>query len=111
MTDDEACRQLLLNSLEKGDTLEYRKCYTFFPPRMPTSKKRLNLTLPKDLALFLKKISLRDDMPQATKAVQLLERALEWEEGEFKKSFVDEMKRRIREDKKIPFEEVMKELW
>ena len=79
---------------------------------MPTSKQRLNLTLPKHLAVFLKKISLRDEVPQATKAVQLLERALEWEEGEFKKSFVDEIKRREKHDTKlIPMADVMKELW
>ena len=79
---------------------------------MPTSKQRLNLTLPKNLAAFLKKISLRDEVPQATKAVQLLERALEWEEGEFKKSFVDEIKRREKHDTKlIPMADVMKELW
>jgi hypothetical protein len=75
---------------------------------MPTSKQRLNLTLPKHLAVFLKKISLRDDVPQATKAVQLLERALEWEEGEFKQSFVDEVKRRSKYDKLIPAEQVFR---
>jgi hypothetical protein len=78
---------------------------------MPTSKQRLNLTLPKHLAVFLKRISLRDEVPQATKAVQLLERALEWEEGEFKQSFVDEIKRRTKEDKLIPAKKVFKELW
>ncbi len=78
---------------------------------MPTSKQRLNLTLPKHLAVFLKRISLRDEVPQATKAVQLLERALEWEEGEFKQSFVDEIQRRSKEDKLIPAEKVFKDLW
>ncbi len=78
---------------------------------MPTSKQRLNLTLPKHLAVFLKRVSLRDEVPQATKAVQLLERALEWEEGEFKQSFVDEIKRRSKEDKLIPAGKVFKDLW
>lgn len=78
---------------------------------MPTSKQRLNLTLPKHLAVFLKKISLRDEVPQATKAVQLLERALEWEEGEFKQSFIDEMKRRTKQDKLISAKKVLKDLW
>lgn len=50
---------------------------------MPTSKKRLNITLNKDTALFLKKISLRDDVPQATKAAELLEYALELVEDEY----------------------------
>lgn len=78
---------------------------------MPTSKQRLNLTLPKHLAVFLKKISLRDEVPQATKAVQLLERALEWEEGEFKQSFIDEVKRRTKKDKLISARKVLKDLW
>ena len=78
---------------------------------MPTSKQRLNLTLPKHLAVFLKKISLQDDVPQAAKAVQLLERAMEWEEGEFKKSFIDEMKRRTKEDKLISAKTVLNDLW
>jgi hypothetical protein len=78
---------------------------------MPTSKPRLNLTLPKHLAVFLKKIALRDEVPQATKAVQLLERALEWEEGEFKQSFVDEVKRRLREDTSLPAEKILQKLW
>jgi len=78
---------------------------------MPTSKQRLNLTLTKDLAIFLQKISLRDEVPQATKAVQLLERALEWEEGEFRPSFIKEVKRRTKEDKLIPAKQVLKNLW
>lgn len=78
---------------------------------MPTSKKRLNLTLTKPLAAFLKKISLRDEVPQATKAVQLLERALEWEEGEFKASFIAEVKRRTKEDELIPAKNVFKNRW
>ena len=78
---------------------------------MPTSKQRLNLTLPKHLAVFLKKVSLRDDVPQATKAVQLLERALEWEETEFKESFIREVKRRTKEDKLISAKKVLNDLW
>lgn len=78
---------------------------------MPTSKKRLNLTLPKDLALFLKKISLRDDMPQAAKAMELIERGLEMEEGVFKKDFVQEIKRREKNHRLIPAEKVFKKLW
>lgn len=78
---------------------------------MPTSKQRLNLTLPKHLTVFLKKISLRDEVPQATKAVQLLERAIEWEEGEFKQSFIDEVKRRTKEEKLIPAKKILNDLW
>jgi predicted DNA-binding protein len=50
---------------------------------MPTSKKRLNVTLDKDTALFLRNIALRDDVPQATKAAELIEKALELEEDEY----------------------------
>lgn len=50
---------------------------------MPTAKKRLNVTLPKSMAIFVQKIALRDDVPQATKIVQLLEKALEIEEDEY----------------------------
>ncbi len=89
-----------------GDTLVL---HFYFP--MPTSKKRLNLTLPKHLAVFLKKISLRDEMPQAAKALELIERGLEMEEGELTKEFVAEVKRRVKHDKLIPAEEVFKKLW
>ncbi len=50
---------------------------------MPTHKKRINVTLPDHLAVFLQKISLRDDVPQATKAAELLEHALELEEDAY----------------------------
>ncbi len=50
---------------------------------MPTQKKRINVTLPDHIAFFLQQIALRDDMPQATKAAELLERALEIEEDAF----------------------------
>ena len=50
---------------------------------MPTDKKRINITLPDNLAVFLKKIALRDDVPQATKAAELLGRALEIEEDAY----------------------------
>ena len=50
---------------------------------MATSKRRLNITLPKDLSIFLKKIALRDDVPEATKARELLEMAMELEEDAY----------------------------
>lgn len=50
---------------------------------MPTSKKRINISIPRETAIFLKKLSIRDDVPQATKAAQLLEKALEMEEDEY----------------------------
>jgi hypothetical protein len=75
---------------------------------MPTSKQRLNLTLPKHLAIFLKKISLRDEMSQSAKAIELIKAGIEVEEGELKQSFVDEILRREKDHKLIPFEKILK---
>lgn len=63
---------------------------------MPTSKKRINVTLKKDTALFLKQIALRDDVPQATKAAELIEMALEIEEDAYFSIIAD---RRAKEKK------------
>jgi hypothetical protein len=57
---------------------------------MPTSKKRLNISLSKETALFLKKISVRDDVPQATKASELLEYALGLIEDEYFNKLADQ---------------------
>lgn len=57
---------------------------------MPTSKKRLNVTLSPDMAVFLKKIALRDHVPEATKAAELLARAMEMEEDEYFSRVADE---------------------
>ncbi len=50
---------------------------------MPTKKKRLNLTLPKDVAVYLQKIALRQDVSQSQVAVELIEKALELAEDEY----------------------------
>ena len=47
---------------------------------MPTTKKRLNLSLSRRLEYVLKGLATRDNVPQATKAVQLIEMAVEIEE-------------------------------
>ncbi|OGI64397.1 hypothetical protein A2733_01155 [Candidatus Nomurabacteria bacterium RIFCSPHIGHO2_01_FULL_40_20] len=47
---------------------------------MPTTKKRLNISLSPDLDILLSRISKRDSVPMATKAVYLLALALEQEE-------------------------------
>jgi len=47
---------------------------------MPTQKKRVNVTLKKETAIFLKKLALRDDVPEATKATDLIEMAMVLEE-------------------------------
>ena len=49
---------------------------------MPTAKKRLNMSLPEDVEQALAKLSKRDDVPQATKALYLLRIALEIEEDD-----------------------------
>lgn len=47
---------------------------------MLTTKRRLNISLTKELDQALAHVAERDNMPQATKASQLLARALEVEE-------------------------------
>ena len=47
---------------------------------MTTTKKRLNITLSKQLNKTLSKLSKRDNVPQATKATELLNLAVEMEE-------------------------------
>ncbi len=56
---------------------------------MPTLKKRLNITLSKEMALFLQKVSVRDGVPQATKASELLEKVMEIEEDEYFSTVAD----------------------
>ena len=53
-----------------------------YQPFMATSKKRINISLPKDLEEVLTVLAERDDVPQATKAVQLLRLAVEIDEDE-----------------------------
>ncbi|MDD4287283.1 MAG: hypothetical protein PHN33_02945 [Candidatus Peribacteraceae bacterium] len=57
---------------------------------MPTKKRRLNVTLKKDVALYLKKLALRDDMPEATKAAQMIETAMEIEEDLYLSRIADD---------------------
>ena len=47
---------------------------------MPTTKKRINISISKELDNALIKLAKRDQMPQATKAEHLLRFALEMEE-------------------------------
>jgi len=61
-------------------------CYTlserFNLLNMPTTKKRLNITLPKELDDELQFLAKRDEVPQATKALHLLKLAVEIEEDD-----------------------------
>jgi hypothetical protein len=47
---------------------------------MPTTKKRLNLSLTGEMEEVLSVLAERDDMPTARKAIELIEVALEIEE-------------------------------
>lgn len=49
---------------------------------MPTTKKRLNISLSDEVSEALAKLARRDSMPQATKVARLLETALELEEDQ-----------------------------
>ncbi len=57
---------------------------------MPTSKKRLNITLPKQVRVYLKKLAMRDEVPEATKAAQLVQMAMEIEEDAYFAKIADE---------------------
>ena len=70
---------------------------------MATAKKRLNITLPKQARLYLKKLAIRDEMPEATKAAQLVQMALEIEEDAYFAKIADE--RATRNSGTISFEE------
>lgn len=47
---------------------------------MPTTKTRINVSLPDEMRQALSKIAKRDSIPEATKAARLIEIALELEE-------------------------------
>jgi len=47
---------------------------------MPTVKKRINISLPEQIEVLLEKISKRDNVPLATKALELITKALVIEE-------------------------------
>jgi hypothetical protein len=49
---------------------------------MPTSKKRVNVTLPPDIEMVLEKIAQRDNVPVATKTIELIKIAIEIEEDD-----------------------------
>lgn len=49
---------------------------------MTTVKKRINLSIERDVEEMLKRIAKRDRVPQATKAAELLRLALEIEEDQ-----------------------------
>lgn len=56
---------------------------------MPTMKKRLNITLSKETRIYLKKLALKENVPEATKAAELLQMALEIEEDAYFSKIAD----------------------
>ena len=60
---------------------------------MPTTKTRINITLPKTMEIVLNKIAKRDDMPVATKAKELLQFAIEVEEDKLWKKINKRIKK------------------
>ena len=57
---------------------------------MPTSKKRINISVPKDTEEILELLAKRDKKPVATVALQLIEIALEIEEDAVWAEIADE---------------------
>jgi predicted DNA-binding protein len=57
---------------------------------MATKKKRINVSLPKKLYICLESIALRDEVPTATKAAELIEKAMEIEEDEYFRQLAEE---------------------
>lgn len=57
---------------------------------MPTTKKRINISLPTDVEASLAKLAERDEVPQATKAVYLLKLAIEIDEDDVLNSIAQE---------------------
>ena len=49
---------------------------------MPTTKKRINISLSSDMEKALETLARRDDVPEATKAAELLRIALETEDDQ-----------------------------
>lgn len=73
---------------------------------MPTTKARLNITLSKELEEAIRLLAKRDNVPQATKAVELLEEALELEEDVVWEAIANE--REAKGGKLISFEKLWK---
>lgn len=49
---------------------------------MATSKRRINISLPKDVEISLKHLAARDNVPEATKAIYLIQLAMEIDEDD-----------------------------
>lgn len=56
---------------------------------MPTSKHRINLTVPDELNKILNLLANRDNMPVASKTLELLKEAVELEEDKILSAIAD----------------------
>lgn len=57
---------------------------------MPTFKKRISISLPRNVARDLEKLAKRDDIPTATKALTLLRLAMSIDEDDVLNRFAEE---------------------
>lgn len=71
-------------------------------PTMPTKKKRINISLSEDLELVIKALAKRDNVPEATKAVELIKIGIEVDEDEIWNELAEE---RAKNGKYISHEE------
>ena len=72
---------------------------------MPTTKKRINVTLADSLIEFLELAARRDNVPVATKAAELIKMAMEIEEDAYWSKVADQ--RANEKVKYIPYNEKM----
>lgn len=71
---------------------------------MSTTKKRINISLPPDLELTLGRLAARDNVPEATKAVRLIQLAVEIDEDDMLNQLAEE--RDIKDAKFISHKDV-----
>lgn len=65
---------------------------------MPTTKKRINVTLSDDMEAVLERLAKRDEVPVATKAIQLIKIAVEIDEDDILNEIAEE-----RDTRKVKF--------
>ncbi len=74
--------------------------------QMPTTKKRINITVDSEIEEILRLLSKRDEVPQATKVSDLLRKAIELEEDEVFNEIAE--KRDVADTKYIEHEKAWK---
>lgn len=75
---------------------------------MPTSKKRLNVTLSEELDEAIRFLAKRDNVPEATKAAELLKLAIETDEDEVWNKIAEEVDDETSEF--IPYDEFLRDV-